>query len=134
MIVIDANVIVYLAVRNDCVELAEAAYEKDSVWMAPRLWRSELRQALVKYMQFSGMSLDAAMLAAQTAEEFVDQRDHKVGSEKVLELAGRSKCTAYDCEYVALAMDLGVPLVTTDRQLLRAFPKVAMSLEKFVGK
>ena len=55
-------------------------------------------------------------------------------SEKILELAAQSKCTAYDCEYVALAQDLGVPLVTTDKQILRAFPKTAVSMEKFVKK
>jgi len=43
-----------------------------------------------------------------------------------------SDCSAYDCEYVALAQDLDVPLVTTDRQVLREFPKIAVSLEKFV--
>lgn len=36
-------------------------------------------------------------------------------------------CSTYDCEYAALAMELGVRLVTLDRQLLDAFPSVAAS-------
>jgi predicted nucleic acid-binding protein len=59
-------------------------------------------------------------------------RSYDVSSEKVLELAMQSNCSAYDCEYVALAQDLGVPLVTADKQILKAFPKIAISMEKFV--
>jgi predicted nucleic acid-binding protein len=33
---------------------------------------------------------------------------------------------------VALAQDLGVPMVSADKQVLRAFPKIAVSMEKFV--
>jgi len=51
-----------------------------------------------------------------------------------LELAYRTQCSAYDCEYVALAQELDVPLVTADKQLVAAFPKTAVSLEKFVKK
>jgi hypothetical protein len=38
---------------------------------------------------------------------------------------------AYDCEFIATASDLNVPLVTVDKQLLRAFPGVALSLNEF---
>ena len=37
-----------------------------------------------------------------------------------------SHCSAYDCEFVALALELEVPLVTADRQLLRSFPRIAV--------
>jgi predicted nucleic acid-binding protein len=36
-----------------------------------------------------------------------------------------------DCEFVALAQQLDVPLVTSDAQLLKAFPQVAVSLDAF---
>jgi predicted nucleic acid-binding protein len=78
------------------------------------------------------MTLEAALLALHSAEEIIGGREYRVSSEKVLELAAQSRCTAYDCEYVALAQDLGVPLVTADKQVLKAFPKIAVSLEKFV--
>jgi len=46
----------------------------------------------------------------------------------VLTLACEGKRTAYDCEYVALAVTLGARLVTCDSQMLRAFPGVAVAL------
>lgn len=132
MIVADTNLIAYLVIRDKHSELADTIFEMDPVWVAPLLWRSELRNALAKYIQHAGMRLDAALVALHSAEEVMGGREYRVSSERVLELAVRSKCTAYDCEYVALAQELNVPLVTADRQFLRGFPKIAVSLEKFV--
>jgi predicted nucleic acid-binding protein len=126
--------IAYFAVRDANSELADAVFETDPVWVAPLLWRSELRSTLAKYMQHAGMTMEAALLALHSAEEAIGGREYSVSSERILELAVQSGCTAYDCEYVALAQDLGVPLVTADKQMLRVFPKTAVSLEKFAKK
>lgn len=134
MIVADAALIACFTVRNEQSELADAVCEADAVWAAPLLWRSEFRDALAKYMQFAGLNLESAMLALRSAEEVMAGREYRVSSEQVLELAWRSKCPAFDCEYVALAQDLDVPLVTPDRRILRAFPKTAVSLEDFSRK
>jgi len=131
VIVADASLIACFAVRDERSELADAVCAADAVWVAPLLWRSEMRNALVKYMQHAGMSLEVALLALHSAEEIITGREYAVDSRAVLELAAQSKCTAYDCEYVALAQDLGVPLVTADKQILRVFPKIAVALEKF---
>lgn len=131
MVVADTNLIAYFVIRDERSELADAIFEADPVWVAPLLWRSELLSALAKYIRHAGMSLEAALVALHSAEEVIGGREYRVSSELVLELAVRSKCTAYDCEYVALAQELGVPLVTADRQILRAFPKMAVALEKF---
>ena len=134
MIIADTSLIACLAIRNEDAELAGAVCAADPVWAAPVLWRSEFRHALVKCIQRAGMSLDEAMRALQSAEEIMGGREYQVSSGRVLELAARSKCTGFDCEYVALAQDLDVPLVTADPQILRAFPKTAVSLEKFARK
>ena len=66
------------------------------------------------------------------AEASFERCEFAVSSDAVLQLVARSNCTAYDCEFVALAHAEGVQLVTTDRQILHEFPEVAISLEKFV--
>ncbi len=42
-------------------------------------------------------------------------------SHEVLRLAAESNCSAYDCEFIAVAGDLNVPLITGNRQLLIPF-------------
>ena len=59
--------------------------------------------------------------------------ERDVTSSQVLDLAAASGCSAYDCEFVSLAQDLGVHLVTVDKQVLKNFPGVAIALGEFVG-
>jgi predicted nucleic acid-binding protein len=132
MIVADTNLIAYFSIHTEHSALAEAVCAVDSVWAAPLLWRSEYRATLLKYIRHAGMNFEAAIGSLRLAEETVAGREYSVDARKVLELAYRAKCSAYDCEYMALAQDLGVPLVTTDKQLLKAFPKTAVSLEQFL--
>ena len=134
MIVADSHALAYLTIRSEFSALAEAVFAVDACWAAPLLWLSEYRNTLAKYIQHRGMTMESALLSLRSAEEVIGDREYKVSSEKVLELVKNSGCTAYDCEYVALAQDLKVPLLTTNQQLLRAFPKTAVSLEKFARK
>ena len=59
--------------------------------------------------------------------------EYTAKSHAVLVLATESTCTAYDCEFVALAKELGVSLVTLDREVLREFTQTAVSLDAFVS-
>jgi len=53
---------------------------------------------------------------------------HEVDSQQVLELERDSGCSAYDCEFVSLAARLGVKLLTSDNQVLKAFPQHTLAL------
>jgi predicted nucleic acid-binding protein len=132
VIVADTNLLVYLYVKGQRTVQAEAAVIRDPVWVAPLLWRSEFRNTLVGLVHKKAVLLDDAMQMTLEAEQWMTGREYTVMSEHVLRLAVRSGCSAYDCEYVALAEDLGVPLVTADRQVLAAFPSLAVALEQFI--
>jgi predicted nucleic acid-binding protein len=65
------------------------------------------------------------------ALELLRGREYEVSSYEVLRLASESTCSAYDCEFIAAANDLKAPLVTVDKELLREFSAVAVSLTIF---
>ena len=128
MIVVDTNVLAYLLLPGERSAAAESLLERDPEWAAPILWRSELRQVLAAYLQRGDLNLDACTELWSRASALLAGREHVVSTRAVLELARDSGCSAYDCEYVALAKLLNVPLVTEDRAVLRAFAHVARPL------
>jgi predicted nucleic acid-binding protein len=132
VIVVDTNLVVNLVLGGSHQEAAEAASRQDSEWAAPLLWRSELRNVLASQIARKAMTLKDAEHAVAHAEVLMAGREHAVASVDVLRLAASSGCTAYDCECVALAAGLGIRLVTSDRQVLKAFPAIALSPEAFV--
>lgn len=109
MIVVDTNVIAYLLIPGPQSEDARRVLRKDAEWIAPSLWRSELRNLLL------------------AAEKRLTDGDVQTETPQVLGLAAASGCTAYDCEFVAVARSAGVPLVTLDGKLLSSFVGVAIS-------
>ena len=132
MIVVDTNVIGYLFLSSKQSLLAEHALKKDSEWAAPILWRSELRNVLTLYIRKNFLTLEQAHRIMNGALDLLRGREYEVSSYEVLRLAAESKCSAYDCEFIAAAKDLNVTLVTVDSQLLRAFPTVAVPLNAFI--
>ncbi|CAN5457909.1 hypothetical protein BH10CHL1_BH10CHL1_29430 [soil metagenome] len=131
MIVVDTNVIIYLYLPSPFTNAAQAALVKDARWIAPHLWRSEVRNVLSRYVSQHQLTLDLALNIMQEAEILLQQNEYESKSTQILQLAFASGCTAYDCEFVALAQNFNIPLVTMDRQVLRAFPQTALALDRF---
>ncbi len=128
MIVVDTNVLAYLYLPGEHTAQAEALLERDPQWAAPVLWRSEFRNILAGYIRRSTLTFEQARDIQAEAENLLSGAEHDVDSQRVLELVRDSDCSAYDCEFVALAMKLGAALVTMDAKLLRAFPERALPL------
>ncbi len=134
MIVADANLLAYLVMPGDRTDDAVAVLAKDPTWVAPTLWRSELRSVVHKYIARGDLTIPRAVALLDQVAEVLDGREGDVDNQDVLRLASRSGCTTYDCEYVALANALGVPLITTDRAILKAFPERAMTPTVFMSR
>lgn len=133
MIVVDTNVVGYLLRGGERTPEARRALRRDPEWAAPSLWRSEFRSVLAGFLPTKALALADALRVMDEAEVLVEGGggEYRVESIAVLELVSASRCSAYDCEFVALACELGVPLVTTDREILMEFPKTAVALGDF---
>jgi predicted nucleic acid-binding protein len=131
VIAVDTNVLAYLLIPGLFTDQAEATFRRDPEWMAPLLWRSEFRNVLLSYIGRGEMSTNHAVMLAATAEHLMQGGEYTLPTEMILELAAQSGCSAYDCEFVALASTLDVTLVTSDRRILQTFPEVAVPLDTF---
>ena len=130
MIVADVNVVAYLYFPGPHSEAAEALLLGDPEWMVPRLWRSEFRNVLTTYMRQGQLTLEAAADINMRAESLLGDNEYDVSALAVLRLAKESGCSAYDCEYIALAEHLDVKLVSADKKLCKAFPSRAVGLSE----
>lgn len=133
MIVADNNLISYFFLKEPLSPMAAAVFRKDPDWAAPAFWRSELRSVLGKFMRRGDLTLSDALSVMEDAEYLFWGKEFRVDSGPVLALAHASGCSAYDCEYVHLAQELDVPLVTDDRRLLAAFPGTAIHMHAFAA-
>ena len=128
MIVVDSNIVAYLYLPGDRTASAEALLEQDPDWAAPVLWRSEFRNILAGYMRRKTITSDQACSLQSEAESLLAGAEFEVDSSAVLELVRDTDCSAYDCEFIALAIKLNTQFVTVDKKLLREFPTRAVAL------
>ena len=133
MIVVDTNLIAYLMLPGERAQEARAVFRRDANWTSPLLWRSEFRNVLAQYLRRAQLDLAGVARIMDEAENVMRGGEYEVRSPDVLRLVSASRCSAYDCEFVALAEDLHVPLITVDGLILREFPSIAISAEDFVG-
>jgi len=133
LIVVDTNVIASVYIDSGNGGMVEALMTKDQEWFAPYLWRSELRNVLAIYCRQSLLNPVQATLIARKAAAHMCNRERWPVSERVLHLAHSSGCTAYDCEFVSVAYDLHLPLVTFDKKVLKQFPSIAISPVDFIA-
>ena len=128
MIVVDTNVLVYLYLPTKYTPHAEKLLEIDPAWVAPHLWRSEFRNVLASYLRKKLITYDMSLQIQDEAEILMAGSEYDIKSLNVLSLVNQSNCSAYDCEYISLAISLGTKLFTMDKKVISEFPLIAESL------
>jgi len=134
LIVSDTNLMIRLYIESAISPSAREVMLREPDWVAPVLWRSEFRSTLIKGIRSGLIDLADAIRIMNEAESMMLFNEHDVASDDVLELAASSGCSAYDAEFVVLARELRVPLVTTDKELLEKFPGIAVGPERFLAR
>jgi predicted nucleic acid-binding protein len=103
VIVVDSNILAYLYLPSELSAQAEQLLAQEPHWAAPVLWRSELRNVLALYIRKEILTLEQAYAIQTEAEALLNGTEYEVPSLDVLRLVESSACSAYDCEFVALA-------------------------------
>lgn len=132
MIVADTNTIAYLYINSEKSAQAEQLLLRDPNWIAPSLWKSEFRNVLALYLRKNILTFDNCLLISQQAEQLMLNNTYEVSSAHIFQLVNTSNCSAYDCEFVALAKLLNIPLITADAKIIRQFPTIAQTIEDFI--
>ena len=129
MIVVDTNVIAYLYIEGDFTQQARTIYQQDSTWVAPYLWRSEFRDILTVYFRRNILTLEECQDLIDSATELLQNGEFEPDSSDVLKLADSCSLSAYDCEYIVLARQLSLKLVTNDKKIIKEFPEDTIDLK-----
>ena len=126
------RIIVYLFLPTTYSESVDQLYKADPHWVAPVLWISEFRNVLALYIRKNIITLEKALLIQEKAELLIAKNAYTVSSARVLSLVDESNCSAYDCEFIALAHQLNIPLITQDKKVLKEFSTTATSVSNFL--
>ncbi|HSB17472.1 MAG TPA: type II toxin-antitoxin system VapC family toxin [Bryobacteraceae bacterium] len=131
VIVVDTNVVAYALIEGAHTPLALQVRKIDPAWRLPDLWRHEFLNILATYVRQGGTDENTARRLWLKADDLLAPATVAVDLSLALGLAVRYRISAYDAQFIALASTLGVPCVTEDRALQKAFPGSAVSMREF---
>jgi len=134
VIVVDTNIISYLLVRNDTYTAdAKELFRKDSAWVSPALWKFEFFNLINLYRKRNLMSENAMRDIFFKSLETVETVD-LVDLTFLYNVATASDLTGYDAQFVALASEMNLPLITEDKRILSEFGNTSISIKNFLNE
>jgi predicted nucleic acid-binding protein len=127
--VLDASVAIAWVVGTQATAYSRAIRmrARREPYHAPSLWRQEVVNVIRSLVRRRAMSTDAG----RTAVDILDRmqpvlHDPVIPLPGLLDLACRFELTAYDATYLALAMELKLPVACSDSGLVTALSRAGV--------
>lgn len=132
MIVVDSNIIAARNLTSTLTAKAEQIEEKDPVWIVPFLWRYEFQNILATAIKSKQIKPEQALDIWEKVSKILIENECEPSPSRVISLVSQYGITAYDGQFIAVALEMVIPCVTEDRELQDKFPGVAVSIDEFL--
>jgi predicted nucleic acid-binding protein len=126
MIVADTNILAYLYFPSDLSSEVQKLENKNEEWIVPSSWRSEFINVATAYYRKGIITIEQATESVKEAVRSFEDYELDADIETIMLFVKKSQCSSYDCQFVALAHQLNIRLLTYDRQILIEFPDIAI--------
>lgn len=134
MIVVDTCVITHLFNATELTPLAQQVLEIDPNWIFPPLWEDEYANVLSKLARKETTPVHEVVFHYASVVSQLKNNERFADKEHALTLSIALGISAYDAQFLALAIDYETLLVTEDKILAKRCPEYAISMQKFIRK
>jgi predicted nucleic acid-binding protein len=132
MIVVDSNIIAARTLTSSLTSKAEQVEEKDPFWVVPVLWRYEFQNILATAIKSKQIKREQALDVWAKVLGVLIENEYEPSASRVIDVVAEYGITAYDGQFIAVALELGTQCVTEDRELQEKFPGIAISVDEFL--
>lgn len=132
MIVVDTCVISYLVNESEFTPSAQKLFEYNPYWIYPPTWQDEYSNIVSKIAKEIKQPIDDAIKNFEFVVSQMSNNEKFVNRSKAIALSIKHGISAYDAQFVALAIDYNTILVTEDKELIRKCPQYAMSMQTYI--
>ena len=132
MIVVDSNIVAARNLTSSLTSEAKQVEEKDPVWIVPLLWRYEFQNILASAIKAKQIKPEQALDTWEKVSKILIENECEPSASRVIDLVAQHGITAHDGQFIAVALEMGIPCLTEDRELQEKFPGIAMSMDEFL--
>ena len=134
MQLVDTNILAYLLIEGDRNAQAAAILKYDPDWHSEHFVLVEFTNVLLTCLRAQALTMSQANDTLDKAKAVFKTNLRTMDHSSVLRIAHEYGVSAYDARYLAMALELDVPLITEDKRLRRTAPKLTQSMDEVLKR